>query len=191
MAARPADYGSDFDDEDNAYSRCGIVIDDRSRDGNGTSRRRQRGRWCQQQGRDRHSDGKPADEHPGNWYRNGCDLHPNRTDLPGHSRPDWVDAARCNESFALRTEWRRQKLTALDEACRCDAVAPPGGLERSPRFACQSCVLKAHPVDRPALVRPYPRRTTGTARRARATCAPPGGRPWSRTSRLLPTASPL
>ena len=182
MAARPADYGSDFDDEDNAYSRCGIVIDDRSRDGNGTSRRR--GRWCQQQGRDRHSDGKPADEHPGNWYRNGCDLHPNRTALPGHSRPDWVDAARCNESFALRTEWRRQKLTALDEACRCDAVAAPGGLERSPRFACQSCVLKAHPVDRPALVRPYPRRTTGTARRARATCAPPGGRPWSRTSRL-------
>ena len=44
-------------------------------------------------GRDRHRDGKPADEYAGDWYRTGCDIHPNRADLPSDRRPDWVDAA--------------------------------------------------------------------------------------------------
>jgi hypothetical protein len=110
-----------FHDKGNADSRCDIVAGDRSRDGDGTKRCRRR----QQQGRDRHSNGKPADEHPGDWHRPGRDIQSNRADLPGDGRPDQFDAARCYESCALLTSRRRQKLTPLIRwAGR--ATHPPG-----------------------------------------------------------------
>jgi hypothetical protein len=112
--ARPTGRGSSFDDKDvhdknNAGSRRGIVVDDGSRDGDGT-RRRRRCRWCQQQGRDRHSDGKPADEHPGDWYRNECEARKNAPIYPDR-KPDWVDAASCDEYDAVLGCRRQQKLT--------------------------------------------------------------------------------